>query len=176
MSAELSGLLPGSTYHFRAVAMNFGGTTHGPDLTFTTQNVPSIESAGASAVTQATATLSALIDPQLSSTTYHFDFGVSSGYGQSTPETALVGGSPQEGSAALTRLAPGTTYHFRAVATNLLGTTMTSDHTLTTLAPTVLEKPTPSKGCKKGFVKKRGKCVKRRKSKRRGSRRGGRRG
>lgn len=36
VQASLSGLLPGTTYHFRCVATNSGGTTNGQDLTFTT--------------------------------------------------------------------------------------------------------------------------------------------
>jgi len=37
VQAGLAGLLPGTTYHFRCVASNTGGTTQGQDLTFTTQ-------------------------------------------------------------------------------------------------------------------------------------------
>ncbi len=40
VGSELSGLSPGTTYHFRAVAANFGGTTHGQDQTFTTPALP----------------------------------------------------------------------------------------------------------------------------------------
>ena len=36
VAATLSGLSPGTTYHFRLVAQNAGGTTGGPDGTFTT--------------------------------------------------------------------------------------------------------------------------------------------
>jgi hypothetical protein len=36
VSAPLSGLLPGTTYHFRCVASNSGGNSYGQDLTFTT--------------------------------------------------------------------------------------------------------------------------------------------
>jgi hypothetical protein len=36
VSAGLEGLSPGTTYHFRVVAVNFSGTEHGPDVTFTT--------------------------------------------------------------------------------------------------------------------------------------------
>jgi hypothetical protein len=37
VSASLSGLASGTTYHFRCVGVNTGGTTNGQDLTFTTQ-------------------------------------------------------------------------------------------------------------------------------------------
>ena len=37
VTGELTGLKPGSTYHFRAVAMNFKGTTDGENVIFTTR-------------------------------------------------------------------------------------------------------------------------------------------
>ena len=43
MSQGIGGLVPGLTYHYRAVATNFGGTTLGPDLTFTTPAPPPAE-------------------------------------------------------------------------------------------------------------------------------------
>ena len=36
VGADLAGLAPGATYHFRLVATNGIGTTFGPDQTFTT--------------------------------------------------------------------------------------------------------------------------------------------
>jgi 6-phosphogluconolactonase (cycloisomerase 2 family) len=39
-SASVSGLLPGTTYHFRIVAKNAGGTSDGGDMTFTTPKRP----------------------------------------------------------------------------------------------------------------------------------------
>jgi hypothetical protein len=41
-SAILDGLSPGMTYHFRAVAINPGGTAYGADQTFTTLPVPRV--------------------------------------------------------------------------------------------------------------------------------------
>jgi hypothetical protein len=40
VSSELTDLDPGTTYHFRIVAANFGGTTHGQDQIFTTPALP----------------------------------------------------------------------------------------------------------------------------------------
>ena len=48
VSTALTGLTPGTTYYARAVATNFGGTTHGAPMSFTTPNLPQIESAFAS--------------------------------------------------------------------------------------------------------------------------------
>jgi hypothetical protein len=41
-SAILDGLAPGMTYHFRAVAINPGGTAYGEDRTFTTLPLPRV--------------------------------------------------------------------------------------------------------------------------------------
>jgi hypothetical protein len=160
--AELSNLDPGTTYHFRAVAINFGGTTHGTDQTFTTQDAPSIESLGASAVTQTTATIVASINPKLSATTYSFEFGTGPSYGSSTPPTELAAdGLGHTASASLSGLTPNTTYHFRAVADNGVGRSVGADQTFTTAPLPPVQAQARPLTCRKKFVKKRGKCVKR---------------
>jgi hypothetical protein len=40
VSAPLSGLVPGTTYHYRVLAKNSAGTTHGEDRTLTTSSLP----------------------------------------------------------------------------------------------------------------------------------------
>jgi hypothetical protein len=42
LSLVLTGLQPGSTYHYRVQASNLDGTTYGPEQTFTTAGVPSL--------------------------------------------------------------------------------------------------------------------------------------
>jgi hypothetical protein len=100
--------------------------------------------------------------------------------------------SGEEVTTALVGLLPGTLYHYRLVASGPGGTTVGADRTFATpgLPATVLqpsapallpipifpsEKPAPL-SCKKGFVKKAGKCVRRKSHKkirsvRRGKRR-----
>jgi hypothetical protein len=66
---------------------------------------------------------------------YHFEYGTTTSYGSSTPEAN--GGSGTSNDAAsqvIDGLAPGTTYHFRVVATNITGTTKGKDQTFTTPA------------------------------------------
>ena len=75
VSGEISELTPGTTYHFRVVATNFSGSTFGPDQTFTTIDLPKVESAPVSQVGQTTAALNAEVDPSFSPTTYHFEYG-----------------------------------------------------------------------------------------------------
>ena len=165
-STEISGLTPGTTYHFRVRATNFAGTTVGPDQTFTTPGPPQLSSFTASAITQTSALLGAQVNPGLTPTSYHFDYGPSGSYGSSTPESALVGvdSSPHPATAALSGLAPATTYHYRIVATNALATISGPDQTFATPAPAVVSPPVK---CKAGFVKKGDRCVKRKRHKKR---------
>jgi hypothetical protein len=163
VSTGITDLAPATTYHFRVVATNFTGTSFGPDQTFTTPAAPTVGGTGATRITDSDATLTAAIKPGFRATTYHFDYGVGTGYGSSTPEGGLTGADNDDHavSSAIAGLTAGTTYHFRVVATNTIGTSFGSDQTLTTRAvssPPPTE--TPAK-CRKGFVKKHGKCVKR---------------
>ena len=161
VSAVLSGLLPGTKYHYRVVAINFGGTSYGPDGTFTTPGPPRIDSTDLSAVRARTAHLSVQVSAGGNPTDVHLEYGTSGGYGQSTAGVPV--GSEFTDRAAetdLSGLAPNTTYHVRAVAINSAGSVVGPDQTFTTLP----EAPPPpeEKPCKKGFVRRSGKCVKHR--------------
>ena len=52
VSNEISDLDPSTTYHFRVVATNFGGTSYGSDQTFSTPGPPVIDATSHSGVTQ----------------------------------------------------------------------------------------------------------------------------
>ncbi len=98
---------------------------------------PLVTTGTASAVTTTTATLSGTVDPRGASvpTSYHFEYGATSAYGQSTPSQTLAGGSAATAvTAALSGLAAGTTYHYRLVASNATGTSVGVDQTLNTAA------------------------------------------
>jgi DNA-binding beta-propeller fold protein YncE len=83
------------------------------------------------------AKLGALVNPGGMQTTYRFEYGPTAAYGSSTP---FPEGSVGEGVAAravwasASGLAAGTTYHYRVVATNELGTVYGEDQTFTTLS------------------------------------------
>ena len=162
-SIEVSELQPATTYHFRAVVTNFAGTVLGPDMTFTTPAVPTLAETVASAVTQTTATLGARIHPGYRATTYHFEYGRTTGYGASTPESGPIGSDNgvYAARALVSGLLPQTTYHYRIVASNEVGKAVGPDGTFTTLpaAAVGVQTPTPTP-CKKSFARKRGKCVK----------------
>jgi hypothetical protein len=96
--------------------------------------------------------LGALVNPGGIPTSYRFEYGTSTAYGRSTP---LPEGSVGEGFslravwAASSGLAPGTTYHYRVVATNELGTVTGPDQTFTTL--TVEQSVCPNELLRSGF-------------------------
>jgi hypothetical protein len=175
VSNEISDLDPSTTYHFRVVATNFGGTNYGSDQTFSTPGPPVIDVTNHSGLTQTGATLEATIRPALSPTTYHFEYGTDTSYGVATPESLSIGADNggHTVSQAIGGLAPGTTYHFRVVASNGFGTTAGPDQTLQTeSAATKPSQETPPVKCKQGFVKRHGKCVRKKKHHRRHHRHG----
>ena len=143
VSAQLEGLSANTTYHFRILATNSGGTSFGADETFTTlTNPPAVETGAASSATQTTATLNATVNPNEGAVSdCHFEYGTSTSYGSSAPCASLPGSgsSPVAVSASLAGLSANTTYHFRILATNSGGTSSGGDQTLTTLTnpPTV---------------------------------------
>jgi hypothetical protein len=113
-----------------------------PMVTITAPPVASTDAA--SDVGVSSATLNGTVNPDGLPTTYHFDYGTSTAYGQSTATAAA--GSDDAGhaeSAPLTGLLPLTTYHFRIVATSTAGTSVGADQTFTTggLAPTARTGP-----------------------------------
>ncbi len=167
VQATVGNLTPGVRYHFRIVAINFAGVTNGPDLTFVTPGVPRIEESSASAITQTTARLSALASGSGSPTNMRFEYGPTGSYGLSTSPSPIGDGLQTTLTEAdLSGLTPGTTYHYRAVGTNAVGTTHGLDQTFTTQPkPEDKVQPPPPVKCKKGFVKRKGKCVKRKRAK-----------
>jgi phosphodiesterase/alkaline phosphatase D-like protein len=139
VSAQVSGLQAGRTYHFRLVATSDGGTSHGSDQSFTAGSAPSATTAAASSVSTTGARLNGRVNPNGRNTSWHFDYGTSASYGSSTPSRGAGSGTGTASvSAALSGLAPGTTYHFRLVASNSSGTTAGADQTFTTVATPVV--------------------------------------
>ncbi|HEY5054278.1 MAG TPA: hypothetical protein VII45_12805, partial [Solirubrobacterales bacterium] len=130
-SVGVSGLTPNTTYEVRVVLSSVGaGTiTALPQTVTTLSAAPTVSALSSSSVTVGSADLHAAITPQGSDTTYHFEYGPTRNYGQSTPE-ADVGESqdPVAVQAHIEGLEP-VVYHFRVVAHNALGTTTSGDQT-----------------------------------------------
>jgi hypothetical protein len=135
ISANISGLAAGTRYHFRIVATNSAGTTHGADRTFTTLSAtgpPVVITDPATNVTSSSATLDGTVDPHGLTTSVHFQYGTTTSYGLTTANQSFGGNTYQNASASITGLSGSTTYHFRIVATNSAGTTDGSDKTFAT--------------------------------------------
>jgi hypothetical protein len=78
---------------------------------------PAATTGAATAVTQTTATLHGSVDPNGTATSYLFQYGTTKLYGTTTPTGSAGGGAKAvKRSAAISGLAPATTYHYRIVA------------------------------------------------------------
>ncbi len=150
VSASLKGLSANTTYHFRILATNAGGTAEGADQTFKTlPDAPAVLTEAASSITQTAATLNATVNPNGGSVSgCRLEYGTTASYGSSVSCTPSLGAgeSPVAVSAQVTGLSANTTYHFRVVATNAGGTSTGSDVTFKTLPnpPTALTKAASS--------------------------------
>ena len=143
VNASLTGLTSDTTYHYRIVATNAAGVDRGSDKTFKTQvagRAPGVSSASARDVRQNSATLRASLDPRALATTFYFEWGTTNKYGQRTPDQSASGSGSRTVSAPITGLSAYTTYHYRLVAINGVGTTRGGDRSFRTLrSPTGVE-------------------------------------
>lgn len=133
VSAPVAGLSPETIYHFKLVAKSASGEVAGADRTLTTLGAPLATTGQAAGVADTAATLQGAVNPEGEPTTYYFNYGTSSAYGQRTPETAAAAGTGNVPvSSPVTGLSPGTVYHFQLVASSAAGTTPGADQTFTT--------------------------------------------
>ncbi len=136
VSADIAGLVENTTYHFRLVAAFTDGSNSGSDAgldeTFTTLSRPLIDTAYTTSLSESSVDLNAEIDPMGLDTTYRFEWGTSTSYGNSVPvPDADIGSGSSDVLATqhLEGLSANTTYHWRVVAHNSVGTIEGQDHT-----------------------------------------------
>ena len=137
VSVTLTGLTPGTTYHFRVNATNELGTTNGQDFTFNTLGqVPAVTPLDATDITISSATLNGSVNPNFLPTSITIEWGTDYGYGNLITPTpnSLSGSTSVNVSATLSGLSEGTKYYYRITATNELGTTYGIGFTFTTFA------------------------------------------
>jgi plastocyanin len=139
ITANISGLSTNTTYHFRIVAHNVGGTSFGADRTFTTltpTGPPVVLTSPATLIASFSAALNGLVDPHGLTTTVHFQYGTTTSYGLTTAPQSRSGNTYLNVTANVSSLSANTIYHYRIVASNSSGTRMGSDRTFTTLSAT----------------------------------------
>lgn len=155
VSAAISGLAPTTTYHYRVVGVNSSGTLNGLDRTFTTPAIaPAVTTAAATGKTETGATLNGTVNANNASTAVTFEYGETTGYGSTATATpgTVTGLSDTPVSAAITGLAPNTTYHYRVKGVSAGGISYGLDDTFTTMQPAAM--PTASVIINSGTIKK----------------------
>jgi hypothetical protein len=104
-----------------------------PLRVLSTGTAPVVVTSPAGNVAITTATLNGTVDPEGQTTTYRFEYGTTTAYGQSSTEGPAGNGSTALSvSRNITGLEPDTLYHYRLVASNAGGTTNGNDLTFTT--------------------------------------------
>ena len=132
-SADLNGLIPGTTYYYRAKAVG-DGTAYGDEKSFTTLTTPpSVTTVEATGIGLTSATLNGDLDSlgTASSVQVVFEWGTDTSYGSTTAPLGMT--AIGTFSAELTGISANTTYHFRAKAAGD-GTTYGDELTFSTPA------------------------------------------
>jgi hypothetical protein len=116
----VTGLEPGTVYHYEIAAVSATGTVFGTDVTFTTAGSPpsAVDTGPAVGVGKTVATPTGTIDPNGSATPWQIQYGLTSAYGlQTFAQPAIAPGfGDVPVSLGLTGLAPATLFHYRVVA------------------------------------------------------------
>jgi len=133
-TGSLTSLDPNTTYYVRAHAHNSAGYSYGAEVSFTTQAaIPNVTTNPATEVGQTTATLNGTLDADGGEACdCGFEYGETTGYGSTTATQSKTTG--ETFSQEVRGLKGGTVYHFRAKATNSLGTDYGADRTFHTEA------------------------------------------
>jgi hypothetical protein len=130
----LSSLQPGTTYYFRLVATNRCGSAIGSTATFKTMPaLPIVAVVAASSVSSRGATLNGTVNPNGAATTAWFEYGITSSYGLVSARKNLADRtSSSPVSTPISSLAAGMLYHYRLVASNVVGKVTSGDGTFIT--------------------------------------------
>ena len=143
VSAQLTGLTPNSTYHYRISVSGPSGASKGAEATFKTiyPFAPTVQTGASSEVLQRTAAVAATVNPNGGEVTNcSFEYGTTTALKQSAPCSKLPGSGTASVavSAQLKGLTPNSTYLYRISSTSPSGTSKGSEGTFKTtvaLAP-----------------------------------------
>jgi hypothetical protein len=133
VQTTVTGLVPGTLYHYCGLAANSAGTVAGQDVTFTTPYPPpSASTLPASNVAPCSASLNGAVNPQWAPTAYWFQYGPTTNYGYVSATNTLAPGTNSVAVAlALAGQPPGSVLHYRVLATSPGGTGVGQDATVT---------------------------------------------
>jgi hypothetical protein len=149
--ADLTGLVVGTDYHVRLVATNVNGESQAGDEAFRTLSPPVVTNEQVAGAGSSEAVVQAEVNPEGFASTYHVEYGLSSSYGKSTSERGVGSdSSPHLINVALAGLAPGSTYHWRVVATNSIGTSEGPDQLFNTSGATGPAQSCPNQAFRTG--------------------------
>ncbi len=137
-TGTITGLIPNTLYHYRIVGTSAAGASEGMDLTFITgPGSPIVVTNPASNITATGAQLNGLVSANSASAAISFEWGLTTAYGNVVAGTpaAVSGNAAVPALASLTGLLNTTTYHYRCVAVNSVGTVYGLDQSFVTGCP-----------------------------------------
>ena len=123
---------------YQASSGTYGWGTVIAEVSTGTFSLPTVTTGAASKITASSAQVAGTVDPNGVATTYHIDYGLTTGYDASTTETSAGSGTAAVPvSAKLSGLVEGTLYHYRVVATTATGSAVSPDKTFKTSGPKI---------------------------------------
>ncbi len=124
--ARVSGLIPGTVYHYRLAALSRYGASLGADRRFKTAGhaAPGVVTGPPATLGASSATLTGSVNPNGESTNAVFQYGLTTAYGSQILAGTVSAAGPATVSAQAMGLEPGTVFHYRLVA--LHGTSVAS--------------------------------------------------
>jgi Ca2+-binding RTX toxin-like protein len=136
VTASVSNLRPGVTYHFRVVASSSLGTIRGGDATFVTTGAPAAATGPVDfpSLSLAGARVNGTVNPRGLVTSWWFEYGRSSAYGFRTSTASVSGSADLHVTVELSGLAPGVRWHYRIVAQSAGGASVGADASFATPA------------------------------------------
>jgi DNA-binding beta-propeller fold protein YncE len=138
VAGDITGLAPHTKYYVRIAAVADATVDSEAKSIVTASQAPAIENRAVNDRTSTSAAINAQINPFGLLTTYHYEYGTTTGYGQRLPlhAEAVVGTghTPVPLTTSLGGLTPGSTYHYRIVAQSAAGTSYGEDVSFSTPA------------------------------------------
>ncbi len=152
-AANITGLLPATTYHYQLVATNTSGLSAGLDQTFTTTAFsPSTTTAPATQIGVSSGMLNGSANPNGLASSAYFLWGSTSNYSSETLSYALAAGqNPVALSSTLSGLAPGG-FHYAMAAVSPGGIAIGADQSFATFVTKPGVQTTPAININQNFA------------------------